>query len=209
MYTEDQLLQLSGLQHLLYCERQCALIHVEQLWVENLYTAQGRTMHEKAHEETSEKSKDLRIERGLGLHSLKLGLTGKGDVVEFHRQGKEWIPYPVEYKRGKAKPDDCDRVQLCAQALCLEEMTGVTIYKGAVFYGKVRRREEVTFKADLKEKTIKAANRFHEIMDKGITPQPVYIEKKCNNCSLIELCLPTSLGKHTKVESYLKRMLVN
>src|SRR3990167_1000943 len=128
MYTEGDLLPVSALQHLLFCERQCALIHIEQAWSENLFTAQGRILHEKVHSETAERRKDIRVEYGMPLRSLRIGLAGKADVIEFHRrQDGSWQPFPVEYKRGRKKPDNRDNVQLCAQALCLEEMLGVSI----------------------------------------------------------------------------------
>ena len=137
MYTEDDLLPLSGLQHLLFCERQCALIHIEQAWAENRFTAEGRIMHERVHKEDRESRGDIRVEYSMPLRSLRLGLIAKADVVEFHRNrglsdGK-WIPFPVEYKRGKPKKDNADKVQLCAQALCLEEMLDVEVTSGALF----------------------------------------------------------------------------
>ena len=129
MCTEDDLLPLSALQHLLFCERQCALIHIEQMWNENLFTAEWRIMHKRVDEANRESRGDVRIEFGMPLRSLRLGLIAKADVVEFHRKpasqnvkSPEWVPFPVEYKRGKPKKDNCDEVQLCAQALCLEEM---------------------------------------------------------------------------------------
>lgn len=136
MFSEDDLLMLSALQHLSFCPRQCALIHIEQIWAENVFTAEGRVMHERAHDEDRRETRaGVRVERGMPLRSLKLGLIGKADVVEFHSGlgGKGWTPFPVEYKRGKPKVDDCDKVQLCAQALCLEEMLGVAVPAGALF----------------------------------------------------------------------------
>ena len=145
MYSEDDLLPISALQHLTFCRRQCALIHIEQLWVDNIFTAQGNVLHERVHDEKRESRRDVRLEHGMPLRSLRLGLVGKGDVVEFHRDvsGKSWRPFPVEYKRGRNKEEECDRVQLCAQALCLEEMLGVGAASGAIYYGKDRRRVEV------------------------------------------------------------------
>ena len=150
IYSEDDLLPVSALQHLTFCERQCALIHIEQLWSENIFTAQGRVMHERVHSETSENRRNVRIELGMPLRSLRLGLIGKADVVEFHRQPNGmWQPFPVEYKRGKPKLNNCDKVQLCAQAICLEETLGVSISSGALFYGKDRRRADVEFNETL------------------------------------------------------------
>ena len=203
MYTEDDLLPLSALQHLIFCERQCALIHIEQAWSENLFTAEGRIMHERVHEEGSESRGAIRIERGVPLRSLRLGLIGKADVVEFHRQTDgSWLPFPVEYKRGKPKKDDSDRVQLCAQSLCLEEMLGVGMQKGALFYGKNRRRAEVVFDDVLRKTTEEAAVRLHELIASGQTPKPVYA-KKCDSCSLVGMCLPKTVGKRRSVQRYL------
>ena len=133
-YNEDDLIQLSALQHLVFCERQCALIHIEQLWSENLFTAEGRIMHDKVDTANRESRGNIRIEYGVPMRSLRLGLIGKADAVEFHRNGDKWIPFPVEYKRGKPKGGNCDKVQLCAQALCLEEMMNVEIPVGVLFY---------------------------------------------------------------------------
>jgi len=138
MYSESDLLPLSGLQHLVYCERQWALIHIEQQWAENRLTAEGRQMHDRAHEQHEEWREGIRISRGLAVRSLRLGLSGKVDVVEFHPQvGGLSQPFPIEYKHGRPKPDRCDEVQLCAQALCLQEMLGVEVPRGAIFYGEV------------------------------------------------------------------------
>lgn len=182
MYTEDELIPLSALQHLIFCERQCALIHVEQLWVENLYTAEGRIMHERTDAGIRESRGNVRIEYGIPLRSLRLGLTGKADVVEFHlsveKTTKEkWHPFPVEYKRGKPKKDNCDKVQLCAQAMCLEEMLNIKISEGALFYGKTRRRLNVIFDEDLRQETKNAATRLHELISAGKTPKPEYTKK--------------------------------
>ena len=142
VYTEDDLLRLSALQHLLFCERQCALIHIEQIWTENLFTAEGRIMHDKVDTANRETRGNVRIEYGVPMHSLRLGLIGKADVVEFHKDEDDWVPFPVEYKRGKPKKDNSDKAQLCAQALCLEEMMNVEIPRGALFYGETRRRRK-------------------------------------------------------------------
>ena len=151
MYSEDELLPLSALQHLLFCERQCALIHIEQAWSENLFTAEGRIMHERVDSGGRESRGAVRLAYGLALHSFRLGLAGKADVVEFHRDGAgNWQPFPVEHKRGRAKKENWDRVQLCAQAICLEEMLGTAVPAGALFYGKSRRRQDVVFDAELR-----------------------------------------------------------
>ena len=207
MYNEDDLIQLSALQHYAFCSRQCALIHVEQVWSENRLTAEGRIMHEHVHDEGDESRGDVRIERGASLRSLRLGLIGKADVVEYHRQADgTWQAFPVEYKRGKPKPDHSDKIQLCAQAICLEEMLNVSIPAGALFYGKTRRRLDVDFDEALRQETEAAAIKTHELIDAGITPAPVYA-KRCESCSLMAECMPKTIQKKRTVESYLKRML--
>lgn len=190
-YKEEDLIQLSALQHFVFCQRQCALIHIEQLWSENLFTAEGRVMHEKADTGNKESRKNVRIDYGVPLRSFKLGLVGKADVVEFHKtDGGTWQPFPVEYKRGKPKMDDCDKVQLCAQAICLEEVLNVEIKEGALFYGQTRRREDVVLDEALRKETEDTAKKVHDLIESGITPKAEYSSKKCKKCSLLELCLP-------------------
>lgn len=190
MFTEDDLIQLSALQHFMFCERQCALIHIEQLWSENLLTAEGRIMHDKVDTADSEVRGNVRIDYGSLLRSLRIGLIGKADVVEFHKTDNgSWQPFPVEYKHGKPKIDDCDKVQLCAQAICLEEMLGGNIPAGAIFYGKTRRRFDVAFDKILRTETEDAAKKAHKLIESGITPKAEY-SKKCKQCSLLNLCMP-------------------
>lgn len=207
-YAEDDLLPLSALQHLLFCERQCALIHIEQVWTENFFTAQGRVMHERVDQGGRESRKDVRLEFGVPMRSLRLGLTGKADMVELHKQEDgSWRPYPVEYKRGRPKKEDWDRVQLCAQALCLEEMLDCSISTGALFYGKNRRRQIVNFDYVLRKETERAAFRLHELVRSGITPPAAY-NKKCESCSLLHLCMPKAARSGKKVGKYISRMLM-
>jgi CRISPR-associated exonuclease Cas4 len=195
---------LSALQHIVFCERQCALIHIEQLWTENIFTAEGKIMHEKADSNQYESRRNVRIDYSVPMRSLRLGLIGKADFVEFHRvEDGSWRPFPVEYKRGKPKMDNCDKVQLCAQAICLEEMLNVEIPRGALFYGRTRRREEVVFDKDLRLETENAAKRVHVLIESGVTPTPEY-GKKCKKCSLVDLCLP-NVGK--KVSNYLLKAM--
>jgi len=206
-YSDDDLIMISALQHYAFCPRQCALIHIEQIWDENLMTAEGRIMHERVHEQDRESRGQVRIEYGLPLRSLRLGLVGKADVVEFHRLEKgAWEPFPVEYKRGKPKPDHCDMIQLCAQAVCLEEMLSVPIPGGAIFYGRTRRRLDVSFEDSLRQETEETAKGTHDLLSSGITPPPVY-EKRCESCSLIEKCLPKTIGKKSSVKGYLMRII--
>ncbi len=206
MYHEDDLLMLSALQHLLFCPRQCALIHVEQLWLENRLTAEGRLLHERVHKAGRESRRTKRIEYDLPLRSFELGIYGRADVVEFYKESHGWRPYPVEYKRGKPKSDDSDRVQLCAQALCLEEMMSVDVREGALFYGKNHRRLEVVFDDSLRQITQDAAQRLHKLFDLKFTPKPQY-SKKCQSCSFESICLPRSIGKKRTVSAYLDRVL--
>lgn len=208
-YTEDDLLSLSGLQHMIFCERQCALIHVEQVWAENRLTAEGRIMHDRVHDAGRESRGDVRIEYGMPLRSLRLGLIAKADVVEFHRKDSPdkgdagiWVPFPVEYKHGKPKKDNSDLVQLCAQAICLEEMLGVEIPEGAIFYGKTRRRQDVVFDDELRRETEETAKRFHDLLESGKTPRPVY-SKRCDSCSVYEQCLPKTVQKTRSIKRYL------
>lgn len=208
MYAEEDFLPLSALQHFIFCRRQCALIHIERAWVENLFTAEGRVMHEKAHNEGRQTLSGVRIERGLVLRSENLGLNGQADVVEFHEAEGKSLPFPVEYKRGQPKQDNCDAVQLCAQGLCLEEMLAVTIPAGALFYGKTRRRQEVVFDAALRTQTVETARLLHDFVRAGITPRPVYLPK-CDNCSFLPVCLPKKLSSAASVVGYLKKGLAD
>ncbi len=206
MYSEDDLLMLSALQHLLFCPRQCALIHIEQLWLENRLTAEGRILHERVHTAAKESRRKIRIEFDMPIRSLELGLIGRADVVEFRLQDDGvWQPYPVEYKRGRPKKDDSDRVQLCAQALCLEEMLSVDIPAGALYYGKKKRRTEVEFEQDLRQTTRETAHALHDLFNDQRTPPPQY-RRCCDNCSFIEFCLPKTMGRNNMVANYMKRM---
>ncbi|MCL2659036.1 MAG: CRISPR-associated protein Cas4 [Acidobacteriaceae bacterium] len=180
----DDALPLSGLQHLAFCPRQWALIHLEQAWSENRLTAEGRLMHERADLPGQTRRHDLRTVRGLDLASRRLGLSGRADVVEFLPE-----PFPVEYKRGKKKPSDCDLVQLCAQALCLEEMLGCSVPRGAIFYGEPRRRLAVEFTAELRRRTEALVAEMHRLYNAHETP-PAHPGTYCRSCSLVDLCLP-------------------
>lgn len=206
MYNDDELLPISALQHFVFCPRQCALIHIEQVWEENLLTAEGRIMHEGAHKERLETRSGVRIERGVFLRSEKLGLIGRADVVEFHKsaEGQGWRAFPVEYKHGKPKNNNCDKVQLCAQALCLEEMLKADIPDGALFYGKTRHRIDVEFTQGLREETLDTADRLRKFIRAGFTPAPVY-GKKCESCSLMSVCLPKIIQNTASVEQYIRQ----
>ncbi len=216
-FVEDDLLPLSALQHLQYCERQCALIHIEGLWEENVFTTQGRHLHERAHGGKAELRGSILTVRSLRLRSLRLGLVGQADVVEFHRtdangvelsgRSARWRPFPVEYKRGRPKRDRCDEVQLCAQALCLEEMLDTAIEVGALFYGQTRRRFDVAFDATLRHETESTAERLRALVTSRKTPSAVYEKKKCERCSLIGLCRPRRTGAMKSVANWLERQL--
>jgi CRISPR-associated exonuclease Cas4 len=208
MYSEDDLLPLSALQHLAFCERQWGLIHLEQQWSENRLTAEGRQLHERAHEGPEETRDGIHVSRGLRIRSLRLGLIGAADVVEFRRDpGVGVRPFPVEYKRGRPKPGRWDEVQLCAQALCLEEMLGCEIPSGAIFYGQPRRRMEVNFGPELRHETEAVAMRLHELQRAGTTPTPIYA-KRCDNCSLKSVCLPQMADRKRGAASYVARSIV-
>lgn len=200
---EQELIPVSALNQYIYCPRRCALIHIEQLWAENLFTVEGKIMHEKVDTANRESRGNVRIEFGTPLRSLKLGLIGRADVVEFHKQGNKWIPFPVEYKRGKPKLDSSDKVQLCAQAMCFEEMMGAEIPEGALFYGLTRHRYDVKFDVALRKETEETAKRLHELIESGITPKAEY-SARCEKCSLVEQCLPRV---SRKASSYLAKIV--
>jgi CRISPR-associated exonuclease Cas4 len=203
MYSESDFIMLSALQHYMFCPRQCALIHIEQVWEENRHTAEGRVMHERVDSSEKTMRDGVRIERTLPIRSQRLGISGQADVVEFHPDGRV---FPVEYKRGKPKKDRSDEVQVCAQAMCLEEMLDVHIDEGALFYGKHRRRHPVIFAEDLRRLTEETALKIHELFAKGATPPPEY-SKKCDSCSLFDICMPKACGKRQPVKRYLENML--
>lgn len=225
MYDEDDLLPLSLLAQLAFCERRAALVYVEQLWDDNAFTAEGRVLHERAHEPGTEGRGGVRIARGLLLHSLRLGVSGKADVVEFHLLNAEplessplpeagvagvclpalaslWRVFPVEYKRGRRRAEEGYEIQLCAQALCLEEMLGGMIPAGALYYGETGRRLEVVFDTSLRQRVEAAASRLHALVNGGKTP-PARFERKCESCSLLDLCLPKVMSPKKSVRRYL------
>lgn len=204
MMEIDDYLQISGLQHFSFCRRQWALVYLEQQWSENLRTAEGRIEHERAHDETlREKRGGLLTIRGMRVISHRLQLSGVCDVVEFRsdengielygREGK-WIPMPVEYKHGTSKENDADRLQLCAQAMALEEMLVCDVPRGAIYYASSRHREYVDISAELREKAVSISKEMNEYFRRGYTPK-VKPGKHCNACSLKELCLPSLYGR--------------
>lgn len=214
-YQEEDFLQLAGLQHFVFCRRQWALIHIEQQWAENLRTVEGDILHARCHDGAASESRgDLLILRDLRVFSPTLGVSGACDVVEFRTDaagvpltGREglWRPYPVEYKRGKPKPHQADELQLCCQAMCLEEMLCCAVPEGALFYGEPRRREPVTFSEDLRAAVKAALADMHTLYGRGHTPK-VKPTKGCNACSLKNLCLP-SLMTVRPVADYLRERM--
>jgi CRISPR-associated exonuclease Cas4 len=204
--VEDALIPLSALQHQLFCPRQCALIHVEGLWAEDGATAEGRILHERVDSARPERRPGVRIVRGLALRSLRLGVSGMADVVEF--SGRPPRPFPVEYKRGKPKAHRADEVQLCAQAICLEEMCGGEVPEGALFYGKTRRRQSVVFDRALRMLTAETAAAARENIAAGHTPAPVRMPA-CRRCSLEALCQPARLQKPPPIARWLAGQLAD
>jgi len=199
MQTLDPI-YLSRLQHYLFCPRQFALIELEDIWIENQFTAEGQVLHQRVDQPEQQKRGDIRTAWALRLANEELGIEGVADVVEYHKQadGTE-TPYPIEYKRGKPKTHRADEVQLCAQALCLEEMHGITVPDGALFYGEVRRRHEVIFDDVLRDLTLQTILACRAIVQTKITPKAQYNAKKCKNCSLIDQCHPKNFGKSAAV----------
>lgn len=191
---------LSRLQHYLFCPRQFALIELEDIWTENQFTAEGQVLHQRVNQADQQKRGAIRTLWALRLANLELGIEGVADVVEYHKQadGTE-LPYPIEYKRGKPKAHRADEVQLCAQGLCLEDMHGVAVPEGALFYGEIRRRHPVIFDAELRDLTAQTILACRTIVETKITPKAVYKAKKCNACSLIDQCHPKGFHKSAVV----------
>ena len=226
-FDDEQLLPLSALNHLLYCERRAALIHTEQTYVHNQFTLEGVHGHQRADRQVEWREETgVRSVHAMTLISRRLGLSGKGDVVEFHPVGEAFdrgktaenlghgmtelrraaeVPFPVEYKRGKRKKWDNDDVQLCAQAMCLEEMLGVSVPRGAIFHIKSKRRREVVFTDKLRKKTEATAARLHELIASGVTP-PAVLKPQCEGCSLREVCLPELGDQAARVERYCREL---
>lgn len=204
---DDELIPISALQHYLYCPRQCALIHVERLWAENRQTAEGRLLHERADQPQVEQRHGVRTVTAMPLSHPELGIAGVADVVEFHVTEGGERPYPVEYKRGRPKAHRADEVQLCAQALCLEAMFGTEVEEGALFYGMPRRRTVVAFDDALRQLTLEVIHATREMIRAGRTPLATYEAKRCDACSLIDLCQPRLLGRAGTVQAWVKRQI--
>jgi CRISPR-associated exonuclease Cas4 len=203
LYTDDQLLMLSGIQHIAFCERQYALAYIEMQWVENFLTVEGKHLHQKVDDPfESEIIKGKHILRSLRLVSFSLGLSGIADIVEMQpcSSGNSYIP--IEYKRGKPKAGNCDQVQLCAQALCLEEMYSVHIPAGQIYYGQTRHRHDVLFSDELRQTVERLSQRMHYLYNEQKTPLAGYLPH-CRSCSLAQLCLPQALSGRKSAQSYL------
>lgn len=205
---DEALIPISALQHYLYCPRQCALIHVEQLWAESQHTAEGRLLHDKADKPKMERRKGVRTVTAMPLAQPLLGINGVADVVEFHMgDGALERPYPVEYKRGRPKAHQADEVQLCAQALCLEHMLNCQIPEGALYYGETRRRTVVPFDEALRTVTCQTIEATRAMVASGHTPSATYSAKLCDNCSLLDLCQPRLLHRGESVQHWLRAQL--
>lgn len=203
MYSESHLVLISSVEHYSYCPRQCALIHVEQTFDENLYTLRGRAVHENVDVESSHRKEGVRYERALPIWSERLGLVGKADMVEFHGN----VPYPVEYKSGKHRAGHHESLQVCAQAMCLEEMLGVNVEKGAIFWHASRERKEVVFTDNMRNKVQEVTADVHKMIAERFVPPPVN-DKRCKDCSLKESCLPEAIHKKEKNRNLAKKLFV-
>ncbi len=206
MDQRQHLIFISALQHYAYCSRQFALIHIEQVWEDNFYTAHGNLLHERVDSCEPEQRGNVRYERSVAVKSSKYRITGKLDLLEV--EGKSAAKYfPVEYKRGKPKLENWDKIQLCAQALCLEEMRDVTIEEGALWYWQVRKRESVLIDAALRSETVTAIEGAHNLLSAGITPPPTDEKKRCRACSLADLCEPDTFRRDHSSQ-YINKLFV-
>lgn len=222
--ADESLVMLSALQHYLFCKRQCAMIHIEEIWTENKLTAEGHVMHEHVDEGGRETRRTVRTATSIRLVSHRLRVSGIADMVEFHASNNEfdsqgrriatslnglkgfWKPFPVEYKHGKPKSHRADEVQLCAQAICLEEMLNVVIPFGALFYGEPHRRTEVFFDDELRLLTEETARGVHELIDSGVTPEPK-LGSWCTSCSIVDTCKPKLFASHRSAQQWLNHQL--
>lgn len=200
---DDDPIMISALEHYSYCPRQCALIHIEQTFDENLYTLRGQAVHTRVDEPESEIVDGVRVERAVPLWSKRLGLIGRADVVEFHGD----VPYPVEYKHGPRREQEHDDLQLCAQAICLEEMTGKTVPRGAIYHHSSRRRREVIFISALRDRTAEVVTLIRTMVEAKTIPPPVN-DARCNHCSLREACMPAVIGEQQRAAALVRNLFV-
>ncbi|MCL6622556.1 MAG: CRISPR-associated protein Cas4 [Syntrophobacterales bacterium] len=198
LWEDHELVPLSALEHFSYCPRQAALIHVEAVWDENVFTLRGRMVHEAADLPGTELREGLRVERALPLYSRRLGLVGRADVVEFHGE----VPYPVDYKHGPRRRREHDDLQLCAQAVCLEEMLGVPVPRGAIFHASSQRRREVEFDAPLRRRLEEAVTALRQLLGQALLPPAVH-DARCRHCSLMDACLPGATAPSSRLRRYL------
>ena len=215
IYSDEDLLLLSGIQHIAFCPRQWALIHIEQQWQENILTFGGRELHERVDDPFfTEARGTVLVTRSLPIISRRLGLYGVADVVEFYKRDEGiqlkgrnglWQPHPVEYKYGEPKVDERDMVQLCAQAFCLEEMFATSVTEGGLFYGRIRRRQRVEFDESLRQQVMELTTEMHRLFEEGVTPLAEQT-KACRSCSLVEICMPHT-SKKRSVRRYLEDAL--
>lgn len=217
---DNSMLMLSGIQHFVFCPRQWALIHIEQLWADNLHTIQGEIVHTHADDPFYRtKMREKRIVRRMNIASRELGVYGFADIVEcvpspeiphrticLHNEDGHWLPTPIEYKKGSPKQILCDILQVVAQAICLEEMFSITVPHGEIYYDTIRRRERFEITPDHRSRVADICSRMHALMDGGEVPLAEYSAKKCAKCSLIDLCMPLSKG-NVSVKSYLEKNL--
>jgi CRISPR-associated exonuclease Cas4 len=199
----DDPIMISALEHWSYCPRQCALIHVEQTFDENLYTLRGKAVHKRVDEPVAEEQAGMRIERALPLWSKSLGLVGKGDVVEFHGE----TPYPVEYKHGPHREQEHDDLQLCAQALCLEEMTEQSVPRGAIYHHSSRKRREVEFTPELRARVAEVTQAIRSMLASKHLPPPVN-DRRCNHCSLQESCMPAVIDEGRRASAVVRDLFI-
>ncbi len=192
---EREPIPLSALQHAVYCLRQAALIHLERLWEDNRFTAEGHVLHVAADKPGGRRLRGVRRVTALAISSPQLGIAGVADLVEFHAEGGREVAFPVEYKRGKPKLHRADEVQLCAQALCLEDMTGQSVPAGALFYAETKRRTEVVFDSDLRAFTLSTIEALRDVFSSSLTPLPTQQRSRCRACSLADLCKPEIAGR--------------
>jgi CRISPR-associated exonuclease Cas4 len=202
--NEENYLAISALQHYAYCPRQFALIHLEQVWAENRFTAEGRLLHERVDSGVAEQRRGTRYERGVLVNSHRYNIAGKMDLLEIESNDPPRY-FPVEYKRGKPKVEDWDRIQLCAQALCIEEMRETQITEGAIWYWEVRKREPVMIDSALRTATISAIDGALALLTAGKTPPPINDEKRCRACSLVDLCEPHTFARD-KTHRYIEQI---
>ena len=205
MSGEQEPIPLSALQHAVYCLRQAALIHLERLWEENRFTAEGHVLHVAADKPGGRRVRGVRRVTALAIGSQRFGIAGVADLVEFHAEGGREFAFPVEYKRGKPKRHRADEVQLCAQALCLEDMTGQSVPAGALFYAETKRRTEIVFDSDLRALTLSTIEALRDVFSSRLTPLPTLQRSRCRACSLAKLCKPEIAGR--AVRAWRRRMV--